>query len=75
MTAKEIKIWFGILCTVAGVIFGYGKVCKAVERNVQDIQTVAGTQRELIDKFYTSQMEMNQRIFEYMTENENVNNT
>ncbi|MFC1808852.1 hypothetical protein ACFL3D_01860 [Candidatus Omnitrophota bacterium] len=66
MTAKEIKIWFGIICTIVGVVFGYGQVCKAVERNEQDIQTVAQTQQQLIEKFYTAQMEMNTLIYEHM---------
>ena len=63
---KDIKLYIGLGVTIAGVIFGYGKICNAVDRNEQDIQCVAQTQQELIDKFYTAQMEMNTMIYEHM---------
>ena len=65
---KDLKLYIGLGVTIAGVIFGYGQVVKAVENNKEDIQTVACTQQQLIDKFYTAQMEMNTRMYEHMLE-------
>lgn len=65
---KTAAALIGIAFTIAGAIFGYGKLCAQVEDVREDVKAVSGVQQALIDKFYTAQMEMNTRMYEYMLE-------
>ena len=65
---KTTAIWIGIAFTIAGVIAGYGRLCGAVERCEEDVQSNNKVIQSVVDKFYTAQMEMNERMYEHILE-------